>query len=316
MIRRFTIKKRFTWRYNSYAWSVLLLSVIISGCANSGRDSRFRIDNRTGIEFIGIYGNDTVEIERQNSGWIMNEELKPDPVALDNFFFAFENIDIAGATTGGNLDDMTSRKIVLKGNKKSLALNFYASPGYYLFQHNASTNIYRIKILSAPDAELEKVFSDNPGDWRNRELLSMSPEELEELRVIPKASHGKGFVMRKDSNEFRIFDLQGNELESDRLDKERTLLYASYLDDIYFESEISVDSIIERIDRGEAFYEFFINISGEAGKSFGVYPLYGDDGEPNLFYGAVKFSGKKPVLKVNYANLDPLFQNLDYFTVK
>lgn len=294
----------------------VVLFFLFSGCENLGKDSDFEIRDREKVDFIAIYGNDSVKLERSGSEWILNKDLRPDPTAIENFFYAFENIDIAGATTGGQLDTMISRKIIIKRKNRPVILRFFASENYYLLNHQGSSDIYRVKVLSAPDANLEEVFSDDPEEWRKREFISVIPDELQEIRVIPQPRFGKGFVMRKDSSGFKVFDLMGNELSGDRLDTEKTLLYASYLDEIYFTEEISEDTILERISKDDPFYEFFIKTRGDAGYSFGVYPLYDKNGKEDLFFGSVKIMGKKPVLKVNYANLDFLFQNFDYFTVE
>lgn len=293
-----------------------VLFLLTSGCINLSNDDDFKISDREEIDYIAIFGKDTVEITRSDTGWNLNKDLQPDPTAIENFFYAFENIEIAGATTGGNLDTMVSRKIMIRKKNKPVILRFYASENYYLLNHQGSSNIYRVKIISAPDANLEEVFSDDPGEWRRREFISVIPDELQEIRVIPQPGFGKGFVMRKDSSNFKVFDLEGNELSGDEMDTEKTLLYASYLDEIFFTEEIKQDTILERIRRDDAFYEFYIKTRGDAGYSFGVYPLYDRKGNEDLFFGAVKVRGKKPVLKVNYANLDMLFQDLDYFTVE
>ncbi len=290
--------------------------LLLSGCINFRKDSDFMISDREKVDYIGIYGRDTVELTRSDTGWNLNNDLQPDPTAIENFFYAFENLEIAGATTGGNLDTMVSRKIMIRRKNKPVILRFHASDKYYLLNHQGSSNIYRVKVISAPDANLEEVFSDDPVEWRKREFISVVPDELQEIRVIPQERFGKGFVMRKDSSNFKVFDLKGNELSGDELDTEKTFLYASYLDEIFFTEEIKQDTILERIQRNDAFYEFFIKRQGDAGYSFGVYPLYDQKGNENLFFGAVKVRGKKPVLKVNYANLDLLFQDLDYFTVE
>ncbi|MFW5821294.1 MAG: hypothetical protein ACOCWA_08390 [Bacteroidota bacterium] len=293
---------------------VFSFSLIITGCFKNKSD--FTIEDRSRVDFIGIYGKDSVELTRKDTVWMLNDELKPDPTAVENFIYAFENIDITGATTGEDLDTLISRKIVIKEGPRSKILRFYASTNYYLLHHEGTSELYRIKVLSAPEANLEKIFSDNPAEWLSHEFISVEPGELQELRVIPQARYGKGFVMRKDSSGFAVFDLEGNEIGDSILDTEKTLLYASYLDEIYFTEEITEDSIIARINNSEPFYEFFIKETAEAGYSFGVYELYNEKGERDLFHGIVKYSGKKPVLKLNYANLDPLFQDLDYFTVE
>jgi len=142
----------FLFNFSSFLIVVLILLILYSGCSNIRNDKDFIIEGRAEINFFGIYGSDTAELSRQDSEWVLNGNLKPDPVAVENFFYAFEHIEIAGATTGQVQDSMISRKIVLKGKNKPRLYRFYSSQNYYLLHHEGSPRIYRIKIRSAPDA--------------------------------------------------------------------------------------------------------------------------------------------------------------------
>ncbi len=299
-----------------YLWLIVYIFFLFSGCANFRRDRDFTLGDRKKVDYIGIFGRDTVELKQSETGWSLNSDLEADPTAIENFFYAFENIEITGATTGEYLDTLIPRKIIVKRNHKLFRFNFYSAKDYYLLNKQGEKGIYRVGVISAPDADLETVFSDHPAEWRKREFISIVPDELQEIRVIPQGSFGEGFVMRKDSAGFRVFDLSGKELPEEAVDREKTLLYVSYLDEIFFTEEIREDTVMDRIVNSTPLYEFFIKTQGDAGYSFGVFPLYARDGEEELFYGAVKFQGKKSILKVNYANLDFLFQNLDYFTIE
>jgi len=295
---------------------IFLLTIVIVSCRFAGSSPDFNVEDPAKVEFIGIYGADTVEIRKHNDDWVINGEEKPDPVALDNFLFAFQNIEITGATTGKEMDSLVSRKILIRTNGRKKMYRFYTGSEISLMHHEGSSEIYRIKISAVPDADLDKVFSDNVSDWKNRLIINIDPDMLYEVKVMPKPGIGQGYIMRKDDDLFRIFDLNGEEMDQNAINKEKTLLYSSYFKGIYYQEEIKNDSVINRISTDVPFYSFDIELPGNHQLIFSVYSLYDRDGSKDLFFGAVKFHDNNEILKVNYANLDFLFQDISYFSVE
>lgn len=307
-------KKRFT-----EPWEVfIILSIVFSvgSCTFFRDDSKLAIQETSDISFIGIYGKDTVEIERMDGAWKLNSEMEPDPVALDNFFYAFENLEKVGATAGTGLDSLHSRKILIKLGKKKWIYRFYYSEGNYLLHHEGSARVYGIRIKSSPGADLGKTFSDRPSDWARRLIINISPGDLRQVRVEPGFSSGQGFIMKRDGNRFKVYSLGGIEISEETLNEEKTLLYSSYFGEIYYDEEITEDSIVERIKMNDPFYSFSIETLDNEVSRLKVYPLYQPGGDRDIYHGAITLSGQNRVLRLNYVYLDPLFQNLSYFSVK
>lgn len=296
----------------------MFLTIVFSAfsCKLLRDDSNLALQEAREISFIGIYGKDTVEMERLNEDWKMNSEMEPDPVALDNFFYAFENLEKVGATAGKGIDSLLSRKIMVKAGKKKWIYRFYYSDDNYLLHHEGSAKVYSIRVKSSPGADLEKTFSDKPSDWAMRLIINISPGELKEVRVVPGLSSGQGFIMKRDGNRFKVYGPGGEELSEEKLSIERTLLYSSYFREIYYDEEITEDSIVERIKMKDPFYSFSIETLDNEVHRLKVYPLYQPGGDRDIYHGAITLSGQNRVLRLNYVYLDPLFQNLGYFSVK
>lgn len=295
--------------------AIILFPVLFS-CNYLQNDSELAINDPEKVTFIGIYGTDTVEIESIESRWKLNSDLEPDPVVLDNFLYAFKNLETAGATTGKGIDSLVSRRILIKMGNKRRIYRFYSSDDFYLLHHEGSAKIFKVRVKSAPDANLNNIFSDQPSFWANRLILNIKPGELQQVEVIPSDSIGQGFTMKRDSNQFRIYRLEGEEIKSTAVNSEKTLLYSSYFSEVYYDSEIREDSIIDRIGVDFPFYTFIIETQEGTKEELNIYPLYMSSGEPDIFHGAITLSGQSRVFKINYVYLDPLFQDLSYFSVE
>lgn len=302
--------------YISYTAGITIIIILFTSCRFFNNSKDLAVEDPSGISFIGIYGIDTVELTREEDSWQMNGEPRPDPVAIDNFLFAISHIEITGATKGSPIDSLVSRKIVLKSGKRKKIYRFYPGEGIGLMHLEGSKDLYRIRIQTAREANLERVFSDKPGDWARRKIISIKPDDLILLKVNPMPGKYPGFILKKDRNTFRVFSHDGTELDRDSVVKEKTLLYSSYFREIYFEEEIREDSIINRIRNEIPFYSFEAELPEGEMLSFSVYPLYTEKQQKNLFYGAITLNNQERVYRVNYVYLDPLFQDLAYFTVK
>jgi hypothetical protein len=296
--------------------ALVYLSVFLTSCNFFRNDENLAIVETSDISFIGIYGQDTLEIERTGENWEMNTGREPDPVALDNFLYAFKNLEKTGATSGKGIDSLYSRKIWIQAGNRKRIYRFYYSDDNFFLHHEGSTNIYRIKVKSSPDADLKKIFSDRPSDWDKRLIINISPGEIEEVRVDPGNSFGEGFIMKRDSNGFKLYTLDGEVVRKDSLNEEKTLLYSSYFSEIYYIEEIHDDSISDRIRKDTPFYIFNIRTSGGNESEIQVYPLYEPEGNTDIFHGAITLNRQDRILRLNYVYLDPLFQNLSYFSVK
>ena len=294
---------------------LLAISFVLffSSCRFINKPSGVSLGNPDSVGYIGIFGRDTVELTKIDGSWILDGKYEADPVAVDNFLYAFQNLEIRGATSGTGIDSLFSRKIIIETSRKKKIYRYYSGNNASFLHHEGSSKIFRVTIKGAPGAEMQQVFSDDPGYWRNRMIISVEPNELKEIAVIPCQGMGKGFFLRKDSTVFNLYDLSGEEIEKRYMDREKILLYISYLGEIFYEEEIEDDSIINRVLSADPFYSFDIKLTTGKTEHVEVYPLYSYTGDKDMFFGAIKIQDTDRILKINYAYLDVLFQELDYF---
>ncbi len=300
----------------NYTLPLLILLLFFNSCRFINKPSDLNIENSGSVEYIGIFGDDTVEITKENASWVLNGNYEADPVAVDNLLYAFQNLEIIGASSRKSADSLGSRKIIIETSKKTKKYRYYHGPNTAILHHEGSSTVFRVRIKGSPGVDLQQVFSDNPGYWRKRLIINIDPGELREITVKPGKSLGRGFSLVKDSTTFHLYDAEGNEIEWNKVDQEKILLYISYLEEIFYEAEIKEDSIINRISSSDPFYRFLIEKKNAESINAEVYPIYTEAEGKDLFYGALKMQCRNRVLKINYAYLDVLFQDLDYFTVE
>lgn len=287
-----------------------------AGCIHNDPVSSLRTINLENVDFIAVYGEDTVEITWQKENWLLSGGWSADPTAVDNFFYALQNFEITGATSGEDLDSLRSRRIVFREKNRLKKFRFYAGDNFYLIHHEGSVRVYRVQVKTNPDADLSRVFSDEVSEWQNRKILDFKTDNIDEILVFPGLSYGDGFLLKVTGDSVALYDAKSLQPIDYSIAKEKLLLYLSYFQEIYFEQEILTDSIKMRIYDSHPFFRFVVRSWDQKAVDFSIFPLYLPDGEKDVYFGALKFAEDETIFKVNYIFLDLIFQDLSYFSVE
>lgn len=284
--------------------------VVIPGCFLERDESDFTLDRPGKVHSIALYGKDTVSLRKTGEQWILNDGQLPDPAALDNFFYVVQNVEIIGLSTSMNTDSLRSVKIRIGEGSKNKIYRFYSGEDAYYIHHEGSLKLYRIQLLAnGKEVQLEKTFSDRPGDWAKRKVIDIKSGLIQRIEV--EYGRGQGFVLRAGTSEYELQEPEGDEML--KPDQEKAYLYTRYFEDISYHEVLEEDSLRSRISSSEPFYHFRIFSSTGEELDFEVHKLYDSSGQENLFYGAVMISGDNRILKINYGQLDVLFQTKDWF---
>ncbi len=175
----------------------------------TGGRADFVVSDTSLVSRIQIIGNDTVDLRRTADGWTVNSRYKADPTAVNNFLFAFKRLEINGMMKGEDVTNLPVRRILIWRGRKVKRLRYYPSARVPLMQYRGSVKVYRVGVSGLPAADLSQITSDRPAYWKDKMLISLAPDEISRIKVVPAEKWGRGFVIERQGDSLLLSTLQG-----------------------------------------------------------------------------------------------------------
>ncbi len=297
---------------------VIFMLLLVTGQLEriTGGDSDFVISDTSSVRRIRITGSDTIYLERSKEGWIVNGHYKADPSAIDNFLIAFSRLGISGVMNSKDPEELDHEHIRIWTGRKVRRLSFYPNEGVPLMSHKGSKRIYRIGITGLPGASLSRIFSDQSDYWKDKQLVRLSSSDIARIEVVPARKWGKGFVVARKEDGFKLEDSKGAVIPDSLVDQERLHMYTSYFGQIFYDSTYSNRMATQEILESDPDYTIVINDIKGNRYIIEMYPFKNSDGSTDIFHALVRFNKDKHLLVTRYIVLDLLRQRLSHFTVK
>ncbi len=294
---------------------LVILAIILTGKRGlfTGGKVDFAIRDTSLVRLIRITGRDTVVIKRSGTGWMVNGKEKADPVAVNNFLFAFSRIRVTGMTNKPLKPHVNSRVLEIRVKRKIRRYLFYPGGRDPRMSPLKSDKIYNVDIPGFPEAGLDKIINGDPGYWRDKMLVDLRADEIRSVKVIPAPEWGRGFTIVREDGDLRLKDPEGEAIPDTVTDDEKVLMYMSYFNRIYYDSVYSGPENYRQMHP-----DYTVEITGMSDErdKLEMYPLRHEDGNPDIFRGLVRYNDGEDLLVVRYVMLDLIRQNLSHFTVK
>lgn len=276
-------------------------------------EADFNIPDTSRVESFKISGKDTTELIRTRSGWVVNQGLKANPVAVDNFLYCFNALEIEGILTDISKLQDSCRRIEIRTPGGDLKLRFYFNERNAYLHHEGGRKIYRVGIKGNSEADLSDIFSDDPEHWQARVLVDIPPDDIAEITVIPSFPWKTGFsLIRKDSSILLASDdrvVHGQE----EFNYEKAIMYFSYFRDIFYDEVVKNDSLADRLLKEDPFFTITVKTLDGQERKISIFQVYSSDGTKDIFNALVTINGSKQVFKVNFSVLDLLLGDFESF---
>jgi len=299
--------------------------------------SDFAIENTNEIDKIiitEINGNKAV-ISKENSGWILNDELKARPENVELLLKTFKEIKVQSSVSKDLrktiVANMAARhkKVEIFVNGRNNKTYYIGSPTkdhygtYMLLEKNGkkSSEPY-VTHIPGFNGFLESRFFTDVNDWKYSGVFVYSPEKIKEIEVTFLNSPQKSYRIKQSGKSVSLYNMDNTPVA----DFNKTLVedYVLNYEKIFFNkvaefNESQVDSILAL----SPVYSVKVTDENDAKKQVdfymkpkenpGIDPVTGleEKWDENYIYGSIV--GEKEILVFQYFALGNIFSNKSYF---
>lgn len=278
--------------------------------------SDFNIPDTSKITSFTIIGADTLNFEKYESSWLVNNQYNVNPVAVNNFLFVFKNMAVKGLTMDVGIDEAFSLKLNIRCGKKSKRFRFYPVSSGSLMHYEGSSKYYQVEVKGAESIDLSKIISDDIMLWRDKLLFNYGINDIQSIKAKPYKAWGNGFEMYRKENAFLLKNQEGSLLDSSFYDANHLLMYAGYFEQVYFDSSFSISNDNEDIFESEPLFELSIESMNAENRLIRIYSLKDKDGQTDMFKAGCRIDHGDEIFVVPYVYLDPLMMSLEQFLVE
>jgi len=296
-----------------FASIILLLFLAGEQCGWFRKDSNFVISNTDEIISFSIIGDDTLLFRKTDDKWTINNTYTANNIAIENFFYLFQNIEVTGMSLQPGSKKITSRKIKVTSGRKNYKFRYYPFPKTPFIHHEGSKKFYNISIKGVENVNINKVLSDQLNDWVKKTLVNLGINDVKSIKVNIKEDWGSGFYMESDSGVFKLYTEDGKQLQKTDYDQEHIIMYAAYFQNIPFDSVFTSNDTSEP---GEFLAGFSIQKTDEDTLKLDVYAIKKPDGSKDMYTAFCTLNNENQLYSVPYVYLDPLFMTLEQFLVE
>jgi len=298
---------------------IIIISSILIACKSPFENSfekQFVINDTLNIQSIKISGDSDFILKRTGNSWELNDGLPVNQVAINNLLLSLSRMEKMGVSTSFESSASENILFTIETKKRTYKLSFYFFEDEAYIGKVDSDEVNRFGIKGLPNIKLSDVFSGSEVHWKKPMLMNYSPTDIKEINTIPNTNWGDAFYIRKNVEEWSIFDGNGIEANNDSTDKAKLVDYCRNFMEIYYEQEIIDNDFYAETISGNVF--FSISIKTESGIEFqlNIYPNHNEEGYYDDFYALATKSGSKSLYLVNYVFLDPMFESYRSFLKK
>ena len=281
----------------------------------SGGQQGILINDTTRVNRIEIFGRDTIILSKSSNGkWILNNELKINPVSISNFLYSFQKMTVKGMTYNIDPSDTASIRIKIHSGKKKYFYRFYPAGGKSLLHKEGSKKIYSVEVLGTRKADLNEVFYDDPDHWQDRTIIDLLPDEIKFVKVEHPGSPENDFVVRVNNKIPSLYESDGNtNIPDDLVDIEELNMYTSYFMNIFFDYTIRA-KLPAGVEIAES-HRYVVTITSVTGETIklSVFPIYREKVE-DIFNAGIRTNDNHRMLVARYVAFDLLLRNKkDFF---
>ncbi|HYW95345.1 MAG TPA: hypothetical protein VE870_07150 [Bacteroidales bacterium] len=296
---------------------VLILIFVFTGKWKELTNNRpdFAISDTSRVSRIEITGNDTVNLVKKAGEWLVNGTYKANQTAVNNFLFAFNRLEVKGMRKAAGLENESALTVKIWSGRRARQLQFYSSAEGSLMYHRGSEKAYGMEIAGSIATPLSAIITDRPDYWKDKNLVSLAPDQIKRIEVIPAEKWGRGFIIERRGDSLLLENHQEKIIPDSLIDHERLLMYTSYFSHIFYDSTYAGPDAKEILQHEP---DYTLRITDMEGKHYmlEMYPKKRPDGETDIFHALVRFNDERQLLVVRYVVLDLLRQTLSHFTVK
>ncbi|MBN2480599.1 MAG: hypothetical protein JXB19_02570 [Bacteroidales bacterium] len=292
------------------------------------RYSGFSPGNTSSIDKIVIsQAGDTVILERRDNQWTMNGIQTVRDDRLDFILSCLKRIEIVSPVAKSVKDNVIEQltadgrfvRIFVGGKVKTRFYVYYDADGiagtYMMPEQSKDPFMVRLKGYSG--SNIEGFFSMNPSSWQENILFELRPGEIREVLLEYPASPQHSFRIRQDDKDGIVLSDLSTTVPKEHTDLQEIQDYLFFFNNIHFEySDGSVPDamvsglpfanlkVVLKTNREIDLKAYYLPVSGNAAEEYDM----------NRFIGLI--NGDRDTVMLDYADMDPVFRQIEDFQKK
>lgn len=267
-------------------------------------------ENVDRIEVIGF--PDTLAMLKMGDEWYLNGDEKLNSLPVESLLYTSSKFRLVSLLTS---EEVAAQKEYVslsffEGRKLLSSFRFMVIRGKNVIYREGAANAYIVQLPGYNDLTLKKVYSADSDHFRDHLLVSMLPDEIAEIRIMPL--HGSAFSVKQDSaSRLEVKDLEGHEIT---ISERKVRLLLSYFSAIRFEEYLGTEKIPADFDSSSPSAKIMVRDFGRGSRELEIFSWIkpGED-EPDLFNALVLFDEDPQLMIVNYTYLDLLIRGLEFY---
>lgn len=272
------------------------------------KENDFSILDTAAVSRFEIVSEDTIILSREGTSWKMNGISPASQVAVNNFLFSFRRMSVKGISNMPDIKEEKGLRVKIFEGKNKLFLRYYEISGVSFMHKEGSGKIYAVEVNGFPDIRPGEVISSDPDHWKDRNLLNLQPEEINEIKVLHPSDPNNDFIIKLIEGKPVLFDGKGNEIPENITDKEKLNFYLSYFTNIFYDytEYLAVQPPFDP--------KWIIKVKEYSGKEYElmVFAIKTSSGV-DMFKSLVKYNDQPGYMVTRYMVLDLILQDLGHF---
>lgn len=273
---------------------------------------QFEKSNKT-IDLIEIEGQGgKVKLFLSNQIWMAELETEAQQTKVNQLLDALENLQLQSALAGTFNDSLSKEMMMLKlyaNGKKVYQLKFGTLNQKNIIE-TPRGNLYYAQVKGLPDLLLPILASSSAEDWYNHLLINFKPELIQRIRIEYPGKAEAGFSIETDS--MKLLSSAGT-LIPEPIDSQNLQDYLHFFTGLQYSP---LDTSIFIPNPSEELFRLVIEDRHSKAVYLNGFSLTDQQtGQTStIFFAAIV--NNRLLVKLNFADYDPLLVERDYFLKK